>query len=316
MTRYFVGIDTSSYTTSLAVLDEDDNIILNLSKLLKVEKGKKGLRQQEAVFQHVQNLPLLVEHMTEQIDVIKIKSISCSTKPRNVNGSYMPVFVVGKGQAFVLSKVLNTDYNEFSHQEGHIGAGLISSSFKNIESFISLHISGGTTELLLVNNKKNCLQIEIIGGTLDISVGQLIDRIGVYAGLNFPSGKKMDEISKEGRKLNLNIPVSIKNRFWFNLSGMENYFKTLIEKNQYKYEDIFRLLFHTISKFLMHIILNACNIYNIQNVLITGGVAANTFIRKNLSTELTKSGINIYFPSPKLCTDNAVGIAYLGKIKE
>ena len=155
MTRYFIGIDTSSYTTSLSVIDEKDNIILNLRKLLKVEKGKKGLRQQEAVFQHVQNLPLLVERMTKQIDVAKIENISCSTKPRNVKESYMPVFVVGKGQAFVLSKVLNIDYREFSHQEGHIGAGMISSSFKDIERFISLHISGGTTELLLIKNQED-----------------------------------------------------------------------------------------------------------------------------------------------------------------
>ena len=174
--RYFVGIDTSAYTTSLAVIDNNDNIILDLRKVLEVKK-EKGSKATEAVFQHVNNLPILIEKMVKEIDINKVDSISCSNKPRSLQGSYMPVFVVGKGQAFILSKILNTSYWKYSHQEGHIGAGMMKNQIKHSERFLSLHISGGTTELLLVNNKENHISVEIIGGTLDLSIGQLIDRI-------------------------------------------------------------------------------------------------------------------------------------------
>lgn len=315
MTKYFVGIDTSSYTTSLAVLDQKDNIVLNIRDILKVKKGKRGLRQQEAVFQHIQNLPFLIEKMAQEIDTTKIVNISCSNRPRNREESYMPVFVVGKGQAFILSKVLNTGYKEFSHQEGHIGAGMINSNMEEKERFISLHISGGTTEMLLVKNKKNGFDIEIIGGTLDLSLGQLIDRVGVELGLIFPCGEEMDKVSQIGNNLKLDIHINIKDSCWFNLSGMENYFKALIQKSEHDLEDIIATLFYTISQFLKDIILNGCNMYNIHSVLITGGVAANSTIRNYLSKELCREGIDVFFPKKNLCTDNAVGIAYLGKTK-
>ena len=84
MTKYYIGIDTSAYTTSLAVIDEWNNIVLDMRKVLEVKEGKKGLRQQEAVFQHINNLPILIESMTNKIDVFDIVTISCSNKPRNI----------------------------------------------------------------------------------------------------------------------------------------------------------------------------------------------------------------------------------------
>lgn len=315
MSKYYVGIDTSAYTTSLAVIDERDNIVLDLRNILEVRKGQKGLRQQEAVFQHVNNLPILIEKMIDEIDISQIKTISCSNKPRNIEESYMPVFVVGKGQAFILSKVLGTRYKEFSHQEGHIGAGILHSKLKEHKRFISLHISGGTTELLLVHNQKDNFKIDIIGGTLDLSVGQLIDRIGVEEGLGFPSGGIMDELSEQGKLLDLNIPLNIKDNTWFNLSGMENFFKNLIKTNSYRIEDIFVTLFYAMASFIYKAIINSCIEYKIDSVLITGGVSANKIIRKHLKTQLGKEKINTFFPKRKLCTDNSIGVAYIGKEK-
>lgn len=313
--EYFLGIDTSAYTTSIAVLDENDNIIMDLRKTLKVKKGSKGLRQQEAVFQHLNNLPILIEEMSNNIDVSKISTVCCSSKPRNLEESYMPVFTVGKGQAIIISNLLKAKYIELSHQEGHIGAGIINSELKSYDSFLSLHISGGTTELLLVNNEKNNMKIQKIGGTLDISIGQLIDRIGVEIGLEFPCGKQMDEISKNGNLLDLSIPLNIKDDTWFNLSGMENFFKNLINNYSFNIEDILITLFNAISLFIYRIILNGCKKYNQNKILVTGGVSANSIIRELLSNNLIKDNIITYYPEVKLCTDNSVGIAYLGKEK-
>ena len=309
MNKYYVGIDTSAYTSSLAVIDDCDNIVLDLREILKVKGGQRGLRQQEAVFQHIKNLPILIESMANEIDVSNIVNISCSNKPRNIEESYMPVFIVGKGQAFILSKVLDTGYTEFSHQEGHIGAGVLNNKLNEQERFVSLHISGGTTELLFVENKNNKFEIEIIGGTLDLSVGQLIDRIGVQLGFDFPCGKKMEKKKKKGKVLNLDIPVNIKDDFWFNLSGMENLFKNLINNSSYKAEDLLNTLFYTVAQFIYKISINSCNKYNIDKILITGGVAANRLVRQYLMTEFNKEKVSIYFPNRELCTDNGIGIA-------
>lgn len=314
--RYYMGIDTSNYTTSIAIIDEMDRVVLDLRRVLKVDKGKKGLRQQEAVFQHINNLPELVDTMSKTIDFNDIHSISCSYKPRNIVESYMPVFKVGKGQAVVISRILKTNFYEFSHQEGHIGAGIIYNSLKNSNRFLGLHISGGTTELLIVNKHNGNFNIEIIGGTLDISVGQLIDRIGVEIGLVFPCGKEMDNISKRGCTLKLNIPISIKNETWFNISGMENYFKRLLINESYSKEDILATIFDVVSSYLLEIIIKGSRIYGINDILITGGVSANSIIRETLKKTLINENITSYFPNIQLCTDNAVGIAYLGKEKQ
>ena len=312
MTKLYLGIDTSNYTTSIGVIDQNNNVVLDLRRTLEVKENNRGLRQQEAVFQHLNNLPILIDILSNEIDLKNIEAISVSTRPRNQSDSYMPVFVVGKNQAYIISKLLNTKYIEFSHQEGHIAAGLLN-NIEPINKFLSLHISGGTTELLLVENSLDNLNISIIGGSLDISLGQLIDRIGVSLGLGFPCGRELDTISQNGSVLNLDIPISIKDKSWSNLSGLENYFIKLIYSNKYRTEDIIVTLFHTISRIIEVLILNTVDNNPIENVLITGGVAANLYIRNYLSSNLK---LNLIFPKIELSTDNGIGVAYLGKLKE
>ncbi len=312
MIKYYMGIDTSNYTTSIGIIDDNEHILFDARKLLIVKDRAHGLRQQEAVFQHMNNLPILIDELTKDIDINKIDTISVSSKPRNVNDSYMPVFVVGKNQAFILSRVLNKSLKEFSHQEGHIAAGLL--NCKRVpERFLSLHISGGTTEILIVKSFAENFDIKLVGGTLDINFGQLIDRIGVYLGFKFPSGKELESFSKKGQLLDIHIPISIKNNTWSNLSGLENYFIKLIDSKNFKNEDIVYTLFHTISRIIEVLIKNTTSEFNIKDIIITGGVSANTYIRNYLRDTID---LNIIFPQVNLSTDNGVGIALLGKLKE
>lgn len=309
MSKLFLGIDTSAYTTSIGVVDEDHKMILNLRNILKVEG--QGLRQQEAVFQHLNNMPELISLLSDSVDLDLIDTISVSSKPRNQDSSYMPVFVVGKNQAFILSKILKTTYKEFSHQENHIGAAIMGEK-KELEKFLSLHISGGTTELLLVENKEDNLNIDHIGGTLDLNFGQLIDRIGVHMGLGFPCGSQMESISETGSLLDIRVPLSIKDGIWSNISGLENYFIKLLACGDYREEDVIITLFHTIGRIIESIVQNAVRKFEIRDILITGGVSANTYIRNYLGG----GDLNYIFPSKDLSTDNGVGVAYLGSIKK
>ncbi len=313
MDRVFLGFDTSAYTTSLAAVDENNNVLLDLRKMLAVKKGTRGLRQQEAVFQHVNNLPLLIDQASKKIDFKSITSITVSTKPRNVEGSYMPVFKVGEGHAYALSRALGVEYNVTSHQEGHIGSVYIDDIIKenDLKTFIALHISGGTTELLLVEDRHEAYDIKIIGGTKDISAGQLIDRIGVKMGLGFPSGKEIDELSQSGEILK-GTPVST-NKTWLNFSGTETYFQRVIEHGSIGRNSVAKSLLHCIASSLKRIILSALDEYNLNNVVITGGVSANSYIREVLlSIYKNESRYKIYFPNIKNSTDNAVGVAYIG----
>ncbi len=315
MKKYYLGIDTSAYTTSMAVVDRDGNIIFDNRKVLKVESKKKGLRQQDAVFQHLNNLPDIIGILTENIDIEKLDTVSVSAKPRNMKNSYMPVFVVGKGQAYIIAKMLNLHYKEFSHQEGHIGAAMMNNDLIYKDNFLAFHLSGGTTEILLVNNKEKKLKIDIIGGSLDISVGQLIDRIGVELGYRFPCGKKLDEISKNSPIIPLKYPIKTKGT-WANFSGMENFFINLIQHEKYSEEQIIKTMFYTIGLMLEKLILGTCIKTNINTIALIGGVASNSIIREYLLGNLKKEGINVFLTNNKLCTDNGVGVAYLGAIKD
>lgn len=311
MNKYILGIDTSAYTTSMAVVNEKKELLIDERIALEVKKGRRGLRQSEAIFQHMKNIPLIYGKISKKINLKKIDKVCCSTKPRNLENSYMPVFLSGLSFGKVVSATLNIPFEEYSHQEGHIEAAKWSSNALINDEFIALHISGGTMEMLKVVKEKNKYECEIIGGTMDISAGQLIDRIGVMMGLAFPAGKELDEISKNGVYGKIKLPLSTKGTY-INFSGAETYTKKIISEGNENIGDIAISLFDIIYKSLYKIICSAVSLYGINEILVAGGVASNRFLRDNLYRELNKKGINIHFCEMEFCTDNGVGIALLG----
>ena len=192
-----LGIDTSNYTTSIAFYDGNEGE--NCSKLLPVKQGELGLRQSDAVFAHIMSLPELSGRLFSHIQAEKISAVGVSTRPRAVEGSYMPCFMVGYSHAKLLSEVLNVPLVEMSHQQGHVAASAWSAGHMQLlsQSHLAWHLSGGTTELLLVEPEGKNVSCTKIGGTSDISAGQLIDRTGQLLELPFPSGKHLDALSQE-----------------------------------------------------------------------------------------------------------------------
>lgn len=314
MSKYFLGIDTSCYTTSIAVVDEEGRLIVEKRKILEVKKGNRGLRQSEGIFQHMKNFPDLYEKVCNEIDHLRIAKVCCSSRPRNLENSYMPVFLSGLSFGKVIASSLNVPFEKYSHQEGHIEAARWSAGASFKDPFIALHISGGTTELLKVERSKNRYECEIIGGTKDISAGQLIDRIGVMMGLRFPAGKEIDQISTECEVTKIKLPVSTRGTY-INFSGVETFTKRLLEEGDEAIPDIAKALFVCIYNSLSKVICESCSKYKINKILITGGVASNGFLRDNLYRELSTKGIDIYFGKAEFCTDNAVGSALLGRYK-
>jgi N6-L-threonylcarbamoyladenine synthase len=293
-----LGIDTSNYTTSIAIV-EDGKCILDIRKILTTKSGVKGLRQSEALFQHINNLPELLSN-----DLVRsLDGVCVSTKPRPVENSYMPVFRAGENFARAICSTGGIKLFLSTHQEGHIEAALSSVDF-NYNKFICIHLSGGTTEILLVE-REDTYKLDIIGKTLDISAGQFIDRAGVAMGLNFPCGKQLDEMALFGDSSKLNIPYCVKG-FNVNFSGQETKcLKYIKEGNNSK--DISAGVMKCISQSLVKIIKNINSSYNLP-VLITGGVGSSKYLKTYIETRLS----NVVFSNPIYASDNAVGIAYIG----
>jgi N6-L-threonylcarbamoyladenine synthase len=192
-----LGLDTSNYTTSVAVFDGQNG--WNEGRLLDVRPGELGLRQSDALFQHVKRLPALFEKLKEQGLLTDIRAVGASTRPRAVEGSYMPCFLAGTSQGQCLADTLGVPFYAHSHQQGHLAAAAWSAGHMELldRPFLAWHLSGGTTELLKVEPDGYTVQAEIVGGTQDISAGQLIDRTGVLLGLQFPAGKALDALYEQ-----------------------------------------------------------------------------------------------------------------------
>ena len=195
--KVILAIDTSNYTTSVAVLSVEGELIANLKRPLRVKAGERGLRQSDAVFAHTVNLPDIMAEARGYLAGRKVVAVGVSEKPRNREGSYMPCFLSGVAAAESVAAALGSPVYKFSHQCGHIMAAVYSSkNYKVLDGdFMAYHISGGTTELVTVSPTDRAFLAETVGGTADVNAGQLIDRVGVYMGLPFPSGKFIEELA-------------------------------------------------------------------------------------------------------------------------
>lgn len=296
-----IGIDTSNYTTSIAFFDGTGGE--NCSKLLPVKSGELGLRQSDAVFAHIKSLPelsgRLFSHVREEI-----RAVGVSTRPRAVEGSYMPCFLVGLSHATLLSNALHVPLVEVSHQQGHVAASLWSAGHLELmeEPHLAWHLSGGTTELLLVEPEGKLVKCTKIGGTTDISAGQLIDRTGRLLGLPFPSGKHLDALSREAAGKDF-FRVKCKD-MTFSFSGMQNKVQQYFEANGDPAETAAYAL-RCVAYGVFHATQQALKAYPGLPVVFSGGVASNTLLRQVLEP------LNPIFAQPQYSTDNAMGVAVL-----
>lgn len=309
-----IGIDTSCYTTSIAAISLDRKVIFNEKIMLEVKESSRGLRQSEAVFQHIKNLGIISENIKNVIKNYNVSAVCVSKSPRPIEESYMPVFTVGYNFAKLFSSLNNCEIYETTHQENHIEASLLTNKIKNKDKFLSIHMSGGTTEILLVDkndlNETNGYNIKIVGGSKDISFGQLIDRIGVKMGYSFPCGKYIDYNSLNCKEeLKEGLKTSVKDGY-MNLSGLENQINKIIDKESREY--ISKLMLDSVVRNIYKAITYISEEYKVNEVVFAGGVSASKYISNELSYKLRAKKIDSYFTKPEYSTDNGVGCAVIG----
>lgn len=312
---YCLGIDTSNYTTSLAVIDSNMKLAYEGRRILDVPEGSRGLRQSDAHFQHTNNIPELLKQCFKKVEPRKTVCICVSSRPRNTVDSYMPVFTAGTSTAKILGLALQLPVFEVSHQENHIVAGIWSSTHEFSSSFLAYHISGGTTELLQVGSDEGFSLVQI-GGSSDLKAGQFIDRVGVAMGLKFPCGQAMDNLCDKYDKAGLKVPVSVDGSYT-SFSGPETYIQRLLSKqsiDEKQKSEVSRGVFECIAESLEKTVINSLCKHNCRELLMVGGVASNKIIREYLksSESIRRANLKVIFSDPGFSPDNAVGAAVCG----
>ncbi len=295
-----LAFDTSNYTTSVAVFDGIKGH--NVSQLLDVEQGSLGLRQSDALFAHVKRLPELTDRLFSDIGVLPIHAIGVSTRPRAVEGSYMPCFLAGESQARVMASALGIPVYTFAHQQMHVASSLFSAGAMELMDIphLAWHLSGGTTELLYVTPEGKSVHCEKIGGTTDISAGQLIDRTGKLLGLPFPSGRHIDTLSQEAINKDL-FQVKVNNTE-FSLSGVQNKVEQYHKGNN---AETAAYALRCVIGAIVKATENALKVYPGCKVVFAGGVSSNSLLRKRTRH------LPAIFCQPEFSRDNALGTAIL-----
>lgn len=308
MPEYF-GIDTSNYTTSVAIYNSETNTVEQFKKLLPVKKGELGIRQSDALFHHVKQMPEVILKLFE--GKRDITSVGVSVRPRNCDGSYMPCFLAGESYADSISAISKCSVHKTSHQVGHILATLFSCNrFEYIKSpFVAFHVSGGTTDCLYVEpDDKDIIRISLISSSLDLKAGQAVDRVGLMLGLTFPCGKQLEELAiKSSKKFKIKPTMKDMNCC---LSGLENKCRNMLDKKETK-EDIARFCLEYISVTIEEMTKHTLSKYGELPLVYAGGVMSNLIIRQNI-----KRKFNCEFAEPEYSCDNATGVAIYAYLKE
>lgn len=307
MSRLFLGVDTSCYTTSVCCVSEE-GIVFERRTMLSVPLGERGLRQSDAVFQHVRNLPPLIQAMFENIDHANVQAVAVSATPTSAAESYMPVFLAGKLAATAIAASLNVPLYETTHQAGHVRAAMLGQEMKICENpFLAMHLSGGTTDLLLAHREDGLLgKIERIGGSNDLHAGQFVDRVGVALGLSFPSGIPMEALARQAKAQDIKLPSSIQ-ELNCSFSGQETQCQRLIATYIDKKEIAFAV-YDCMARTFAKLLNNAFAHTGCKTALLSGGVSGSLLLRELLQDRLKAE---LLYAESGLSADNSVGTALL-----
>ena len=301
----FLGIDTSNYTTSVALYDSATGEIAQKKQLLPVREGQLGLRQSDAVFHHTAQLHTLFGELLEGVNPREIAAIGVSTRPRPVDGSYMPCFTVGENTAKILSSALRVPLFEYSHQEGHIAAALYSSKRDDLfdREFLAFHVSGGTTEAVIAKGDGFGFSVEPAAKTLDLNAGQAVDRVGLMLGLRFPCGMELERLAAQNAG-KIKVRPTLKGCDCC-LSGVENRCQKLIKEGRSR-EYVAAFCIEYIRVTLAAMTDAVFETHGVMPVVYAGGVMSNKMIKNSFEEKY-----NAVFAEPVFSSDNAAGIAYL-----
>lgn len=307
---WYLGIDTSNYTTSAALFNSETNEVISKKKLLPVKQGAVGLKQSDAVFAHIKQLNEVLDELYSQAGFKAVKAVGFSATPRDAEGSYMPCFLVGSTVAKAVATANNIRYTAFSHQRGHIAAALYSAGRLDLvnEKFIAFHISGGTTDCLLVEPcREKIFNVTELSSSMDLKAGQAVDRVGNMLGLPFPAGPYLEKLALKSQA-KFKIKPVIRNGSC-SLSGVENKCRKMLDDGV-PHEDVALYCIEFIKAAIDEMLKVQLENHVGLPIVFSGGVMSNTIIKEYFTK---KHGA--FFASPEFSSDNAAGIAIMTGLK-
>ena len=315
---YILAIESSCDDTSAAVL-YNDNMLSNVVATQKIHEAYGGVVPELASRAHQQNIVPVVHQALAKANIDKkLVSAIAFTRGPGLLGSLL----VGTSFAKSLSLGLNVPLIEVNHMQAHILAHFIKEGDKKVPPFpfLALTISGGHTQIVLVNNY---FDMEILGETLDDAVGEAFDKSAKILGLPYPGGPLVDKHAAKGDPMAFPFPKPKVKGLNFSFSGLKTSILYFIQRETSKnpnfveenLNDICASIQHTIIGILMDKLKKAAAQTGIKEIAIAGGVSANSGIRKALQESEIKYGWSTYIPKFEYCTDNAAMIGIVGYLK-
>ena len=305
-----LGLDTSNYTTSAAIYVPQEGRLIQKKKLLPVGEGQMGLRQSDALFYHVRQLPDIVEQLRAECDV-PVTCIGASDRPQQTDGSYMPCFLAGIGAARELAAVLRVPCCRFTHQQGHVAAALYGTGHLDWmeKRFLAFHVSGGTTDALLVEpDQDELIRCRVVAHSRDLKAGQLIDRVGGMLGLRFPAGPALEALAL--RASGSYRPRASMDGMDCHLSGVQNQCEKMLRDGAPK-EEVALFCLKSVEAAVTAMTQALFREYGELPLVYAGGVMSNSLLKATLSERFGGA-----FADPVYSADNAAGIAVLTAVKD
>ena len=311
---YILAIETSCDETSVSIL-KNTKVLSNIISSQKIHSLFGGVVPELASREHEKLIIPVVEKalLDSKIQLQKISAIAYTRGP-----GLMGALLVGTSFAKSLSLSLDIPLVEVNHMQAHILSVFIDDNEKKPEfPFIALTVSGGHTQLVLV---KNYLEFVQIGTTLDDAAGEAFDKCGKLLGLDYPSGPKIDFLSKSGNENKFDFNKPKIDGLNFSFSGLKTSFKYFLQNKQDSFvknnlNDLCASLQKVIVDILREKILNARDKTKIKNIVVCGGVSANSYLRKQLLILENDKEINLFIPNINYSTDNAAMIGVNGYFK-
>ncbi|MBP3916251.1 tRNA (adenosine(37)-N6)-threonylcarbamoyltransferase complex transferase subunit TsaD [Clostridium sp.] len=307
--KYILAIESSCDETSAAVVVNGREVLSNvIASQIDTHKKYGGVVPEVASRMHIEAISGVVEEALKEANVTldKIDAIGVTYGPGLV-GALLVGLQFAKGLSFATKKPLIG----VNHIEGHICANYI--QHKELKPpFVSLVVSGGHTFIVHVKDYGN---YEVIGQTRDDAAGEAYDKVARALGLGYPGGPKIDKLAKEGNPRAIVFPKANfhEETLDFSFSGVKsavlNYLnKCKMQNIEVNKADVAASFQYAVIDVLKENVLSTCKKRNVKTIAIAGGVASNSSLRETLIKEASKRGIEVLFPAPILCTDNAAMI--------
>ena len=318
--NYILAIETSCDDTAASVL-KDRKVLSNcIANQNLIHKAYGGIVPELASRAHQSKIiPVVSQALNEaNIDKKELTAIAYTQGP-GLLGSLL----VGSSFAKSLSIALGLPLIPINHMQGHLLVHFIEN--KNIKvpvfPFLGVTLSGGHTQLILV---KKYFEMELIGTTLDDAIGEAFDKCGKQLGMDYPAGEQIDKLAQNGDSMRFDFPITKLKNYDVSYSGIKTAFMNFLKKQKdstfitKNLNDLCASLQYSLVQIILNKIQKAAQDYNIKQVVIGGGVAANSEIRIQLKNKAKSEGWEVFLPPQNLTTDNAamIGIASYFKIQK